>query len=110
MDSDEFIREIARRANFTIKDTRTFYYTMLDIITDCVATETPLDLRGWGHLEYVKVKPRRGSRMKDVIARKNGEDVAITKVDYPEATKINFRLSRNVRDILRNSEDEEKEE
>lgn len=89
MFKNEFIRLWASRTGLTIKDAKEIWSEFEKIIEECIDKREPLDLRGFGHLDYVALPARIGF---DILENK--------KVEYPEAEKLCFRLSRNLKDRL----------
>jgi nucleoid DNA-binding protein len=109
-DRDTFIKEVSVETGFTIADTRIFVDAVQKVFEKAILNGMPLSIRGLGHLTFSTVAPRRGF---NASAYKNAfkENPEANKDDFyqefPEAIRMNFQLSQNLRDLLR-SEDKKK--
>ena len=82
---DDFIKEIARRAQFTQKDVEIILDTIIEIFTDAVAARKDIFVRGFGHLYMRKMPPRKASKLIN-----NGQML-------PETVKVIFRLADTIK-------------
>ena len=86
----EFIRLLARKADFTIGDTKIFWQAIEEIFQECIETRTEVKINGFGHLFYTIGKER------DMINPKTLE-----KIHVRPSQRVAFRLSVNNKAILR---------
>ena len=56
----QFIRELAFRANFTIKDTQDIWDKVEEIFREAIESKTELKIKGFGNLYYVESAERAG--------------------------------------------------
>ena len=85
-----FIRELARRTGFTVKDTREFFNAFCELVEDAIDDEVELDLRGLFHLSYNEMRARNGFDAFRNVPKKFGA-----------TTMIVINPSRNLKEILR---------
>ena len=95
LDKISFIRKIANKSGYTMKDTKVFLDSFIEVIEECVADETEVNIFGFGKLSYVHLPQRKGFKP---ISGKPGEGEQ--KV-YPPAVKIVFKLSKTLRVIAK---------
>jgi len=82
LDQDGFITLLAQNARFSKNDVKIIYDEMIGIFEDAVRKNVELKIRSFGHLYTSIIPPRIGIKNKM----------------YPEAKKIIFKLSENIRD------------
>jgi len=104
MDKDTFVRELSIQTGFSMQDTRVFLDGFVKIFEKAILSGVPLSIRGLGHLTFSTVAPRRGFNARAFqLASKDNPNVNKNDfyTDFPEAMRINFQLSANLRDLLR---------
>lgn len=89
MFKDEFIRKLAAQSGLSIQDTKIVWAEVEKIFVECIEKREPLSLRGLGHMNFAVIPAHKGFDLS-----KN------EKVDMPEAEKLYFTFSRNLRDLL----------
>lgn len=84
-----FIREVAKRAGFTIGDVQIILDAIVEVFMDAVRERKRIFIRGFGILYFQKLP-----------ARRNG--LPQLKVDrLPETERVIFRLSETIRNVLK---------
>jgi nucleoid DNA-binding protein len=101
LDKKSFIRALAKKCDYTIADTRVFVDNLISLFGDCIVDGTELDIRGFGKL-YIQIIPERKGYKP--ITGKPGEGQAM---NYPEAKRVIFRLSGNLRNLAKISDNKE---
>lgn len=91
IDKDYFIRLLAERANFTLKDTRILLDALIEIFHDAILEGIPIDIRGFGHLMFIDTPSHKGF---DAVRRE--------PIDLPASRRIKFRLADNLRELVKN--------
>ena len=86
----QFIREIAKRSNFTIADVKIIWQVICDIFHEAIEAELEIDIHGFGHLYTRKIKERTTKHPR-----------TLKQIHYGESTRVLFRMSRNFKDIVR---------
>ena len=104
LDKDGFIKALSDKTGYTLGDTRNFVNNMIEVFSDCILNEIEIDARGFGKL-YVQTLPERDGFKP--IKGKKGEG---TKMHYPEAKRVIFKLSKNLRDLTKYEYEELEEE
>ena len=99
LDTDDFVRELASRAGFTMSDTKVFLKTMQEIFEDAITEGVEIKVRGLFNLSIQKIKPFGG-----VNARKTRLTGEIVHEDYPEGRRLVLSAAINLRDLLREPE------
>ena len=89
MFKDDFIHEIAKRAGFTIGDTRISWKAVEEQFKEAVEMGYEIDIYGFGRLYYVEFPERENT------------DFDGNRVVMPRAKKVLFSLGHNIRDLLR---------
>jgi nucleoid DNA-binding protein len=84
----EFIRELAKRADFTIADTKIMWKEVEGLFADAIASDVEIDIQGFGHLMYKPIKPR---------TQKNPKTLEIKS--YESAERVIFRLSKTLKEL-----------
>ena len=95
LDKDGFARCLAKKSGYLLGDSRRFVDALIEVFSDCILTETPLDVRGFGHLYFQTLPERDGFKP---IRGKKGEG---TKMRYPPTTRVIFKLSSNLRNLVK---------
>jgi nucleoid DNA-binding protein len=101
LDKKEFTRALAEKCNYTLGDTKVFVDNLISLFGECILNDTEIDVRGFGKLYIQTIPERKGFKP---ITRKPGEGQSM---NYPEAKRVIFRLSSNLRDLAKNSSNEE---
>ena len=101
MDKEELIREMSHRTGFAMKDCREIFDVFLEILKDLIKNRTELAIRGFGKLSYYKVAAHKG--IKPITGRKGYKE----EIDIPEIEKVKFKLSYDLRDIVKDRYREE---
>lgn len=96
IDKDLFIKMLAQRCNFTVADTRYFVDNLIALFGDCIANGGEINVRGFGKLYTQIIPERKGYKP---VTRKPGEGEF---ADYPEAKRVIFRLSKDLRALAKN--------
>jgi nucleoid DNA-binding protein len=104
LDKYDFIRLVANKADYKIKDTEVFFDAFLEALKDCVSNEVEANIFGFGRLYYIHLPERKGFKP---ISGKPGEGE--NKI-YPPVTKVIFRLTKPLRDLIRIKSIKEREE
>lgn len=89
MNKFDLIDELSLRTDFQKKDCRFVLDTLIEIIGEKISKREAFNVRGFGQLQYVKIKPRR--------AYKPNLDGTGEYIDVPEGTKVLFTLAKNLR-------------
>jgi nucleoid DNA-binding protein len=95
LDKDGFARALADKTDYTLGDCRHFVNCLIEVFSDCILNEIPLDIRGFGHLYFQLLPERDGFKP---IRGKKGEG---TKMHYPETTRVIFKLATNLRALAK---------
>lgn len=105
LDKDSFIRTLADTTGYTLGDTRRFLDCFIQVLTESIMDGIEINVRGLGKM-YVQTLPaRKGWKP---IKGKIGQGQAM---NYPEAKRVIFKLSKNLRDLVKiEVEDEDLEE
>ena len=90
---DDFIREISARSGFSLLDSRDLLDTIIEIFSDCMKQRLELHVSGFGKLTHTLIPKRVGSKPS------RGKIGSTEKVEYPEATRSNFKLATNLREL-----------
>ena len=96
MTQEELFRAISEKAGISYKDGELVMNAFVDIVQQCVQEREPFTILNFGSLEFAKFKARH------VVGNPNfldGKDK-----DYPETTKIYFRISNSLKQILKNTQ------
>jgi nucleoid DNA-binding protein len=101
MKTKSFIRLVAKESNYTLKDTYAFYYAFLKVFSQCASELEPLELYGFGKLDYIIFPERQGNNPEDIRKRREDPNHPIEKVTFPETIKVVFRLATSLRDRIR---------
>jgi nucleoid DNA-binding protein len=94
-----FIREVAHRAGFTIKDTQEMWNACEEVLKELIKNREELMLDGLFKLWIQTIPPHLGAPK----GRKPGKD-KYEKEMLGEAYKIHFTTSRNLLDLLKNND------
>ena len=89
MNKEEFIRELAKRSQFTLGDIRDIWKCIEEIFAEAIRERIILNIRGFGKLYFTKIKKRKGHN-----AVKNEPK------NFPETEQINFKISRGFKEFL----------
>lgn len=96
LDKDDFIRELAVRAEFTQADTKIFLDNMEGLFSDCIEQGVDIDIRGFLHMYVQNLPAFRGV---------NAYESRLTKEtvyeDFSESKRIIVQIGQNLRDLLR---------
>ena len=87
---DALLRLISKKTNFTLKDTGVFLDGLIEVFEDCSKSLSPIDVRGWGHLEFLPVK---GGKHRFSLDDK--------MTQYPDSVRMVFSLAKNLRDFAK---------
>lgn len=93
IDTDEVIDYIAKKKRFAKKDVKEILDGLIELYEDCAASGTIIKIRSFGKLHYIKIPPRKISGYTDKFGRYHEPR------DLPEAIKVNFKLSENIRQL-----------
>jgi hypothetical protein len=100
LDTDQFARELAQRAKFSLSDTKIFMKEYQGIFEDCIEQNIDIDLRGFVHLYIQTIPAHDGNNARESRLR-GGEPV---KQWFPESKRITIKVAKNLTDILRSPE------
>ena len=92
LDKDLFVKKWAKKANFTQGDIVLILDSLIETLEDCVKEGNSVKVKGLGILNIGKIRARKGY---DAVRGKATE--------FPEAVRVNFRLSDNIRFAYKNS-------
>lgn len=93
---DEFVHLLAEKCDYTIKDTETFLKAFIELIRECVENDVEVDICHFGKLYVADIAERKG--FKPVRGKPGiGENMV-----YPATKRVVFRLSGELRDIVKN--------
>ncbi len=101
---DMFIREFAKRTNFTLEDTRYILDVIIGIFEDAMRERLEIKISGFLHLTHSLIKPRMGNRP---IKGKVGHT---EKIELKESTRSNIKISQNLRELSKSEIIETQEE
>ena len=93
MNETDFIRLVAKHADFSIADTRLFFEALEKAIYECVGERDGFSIQNVGSLEFGKFKERKVKGNPNFL---DGKD----KI-YPETTKIFFKISSNLKKLIK---------
>jgi nucleoid DNA-binding protein len=91
MTYDEFLRKVAHNADITIQDTELFMNALIKSFEECVRDRESFNIVNVGVLDFAKVKAR------SVHSKLLGDN------NFPETEKIYFRISQNLKKILKST-------
>ena len=103
LDKDLFIRTLANKCTYTVSDTKNFLDNLISLFGECIVDDVEIDVRGFGRLYIQTLPERKGFKP---ITGKPGEGTAM---QYPEANRVIFRLSSNLRNLAKRDKDKEEE-
>ena len=83
MNKKGFVREVAKRAGFTIGDVSIILQTMIEVFEDVMFSGAILNIGGWFRAYPTKIK-----------AYKGWDGVHKREIDVPESTRIIIRPKR----------------
>ena len=86
LDKDEFIKEIARKASFTQRDVGIILDTIVEFFEESVRNNVTIKIKNFGRLSTTTVKKRVGYNA-----------VKGESQEFPETTRVNFKLASNIR-------------
>lgn len=89
MNKFDLIDELSLRTDFQKKDCKLVLDTLIAIIGEKISKREVFNVRGFGQLQYAKIKPRR--------AYKPNLDGTGEYINVPEGTKVLFTLAKNLR-------------
>jgi len=90
MDKGTFVRVLAKKANFNISDIYDVINAMIEVFEDAAIDGVEIDIYGLGKLYTQTIPPRMGSK----LVSPSGEML-------PEAKRIVFKLSENIRKLAK---------
>jgi nucleoid DNA-binding protein len=93
MTQEEFFRKIAEKAQISYKDGELVMNAFVEIVQQCVREREPFTILNFGSLEFAKFKERRVKGNPNFL---DGKDK-----DYPETTKMFFKLSSNLKKLIK---------
>lgn len=93
LSKDDFIREFASRSGFTLLDSRDAIDTIIEIFSDAMKGRLEIHLSGLGRLTHTLIPKRIGSKPQ------KGKVGSSEQVEYPEATRSNFKLAKTLREL-----------
>ena len=96
LDTDEFIRELAERAGFTMSDTKIFLRTMQEVFEDAIAQSISIKIRGFLSLHVQDIGSFTG--INAYKTRMSGEKVIET---VPPSKRVVIKAALNLRDLVR---------
>ena len=96
LDTDDFIRELAERAGFTMSDTKIFLRTMQEIFEDAIAQSISIKIRGFLSLHVQDIDSFTG--INAYKTRMSGEKVIET---FPPSKRVVIKAALNLRDLVR---------
>ncbi len=88
---DSLIREISSKSGFTLSDTRLFLDTLISIFEELMMFRLELKVNGWLQLTHTLISKRIGSRPT------KGKKGFSEKIELPESTRSNLKISLNMR-------------
>jgi len=91
MNRDELIREMARRASFTIGDVEVILETLIDVMEDCIFKGEEIKVRRFGILYLQNIPERAGWNR-----------ITKSRTTYPPTKRIIFKLAENIRNAWKN--------
>lgn len=89
MTKEEFIREVAKRANFTISDIQIIWDTIQEIFEDSISNEIELNIRGFGKLYFTEMKEKE-------VYIPSAKEYQLK----PSKKKVGFKLASNLKELL----------
>jgi nucleoid DNA-binding protein len=96
LDTDDFIRELAERAGFTMSDTKIFLRTMQEVFEDAIAQSISIKIRGFLSLHVQNIDSFTG--INAYKTRISGEKVIET---FPPSKRVVIKAALNLRDLVR---------
>ena len=97
LNKDQFIHLLANEAGFTLGDTRIFWKAVETIFERAIATNTTLNIPGFGKLYLTRVEPKIDENGNII---KRWDQVHEKWIDPRPYTKITFKISSSLRDAL----------
>jgi nucleoid DNA-binding protein len=104
LDKDSFIHELSEKCGYGIGDTRNFLNALIEFMGECILNGIEINVRGFGRMYIQTLPSRRG--FQPIRGQKGKGEYK----DYPEAQKVIFKLSKNLRDLLKMELVEDSEE
>jgi len=96
LDTEDVIKELSERGNFTKSDVKVFLTCFEDLFSDCVEQGIDIDLRGFLHL-YIQQLPE----FEGVNASASRIQGFTVKQVFPPSKRAVVKLGINIRDLLR---------
>ena len=93
MNETDFIRLVASYGQFSLADTRLFFEALDKAILASVESRDGFTIQNFGSLEFGKFKARKVKGNPNFV---DGKDK-----DYPETTKMFFKLSSNLKKLIK---------
>ena len=91
MNTDELIRAVAKKCDFTFGDTSNFINGLTEVFEDCVKNREQLVIVNVGVLDFSTVKARKVNNK------------LLGDRDFPEVERVFFRLSHTLKNILKDA-------
>jgi nucleoid DNA-binding protein len=92
---DEFIHLLAEKCNYTIADTELFIDNFTELFRECVQNDVEFEIRHFGRLYITDVAERKGFKPVPGVPGAGQEMI------YPPTKRVVFRVSGDVRDIVK---------
>jgi nucleoid DNA-binding protein len=90
VNTDDFVRAMSKLNSFSQSDNEMMLKTIISVFENAIANGEEIDIRGFGHLNYNKVKGGMHRFSKNSDAK-----------FYPDSVKLTFSLSENFRRLAK---------
>lgn len=92
INKEMLVREIAERANFTLKDVELIVDTMTQILQEAMREHIEVAITGFGILKHKKIDREFGYKPVPGVVGK------AEKIKFPESYRSTFKLSESMKD------------
>lgn len=90
MNTEQFIREVAKKSGFAIKDVKEILSVMVEVFEEAVLERKNIVIRGLGSLVY--------TNMSEFV---NNNFLGQGRKKVPGSIKLQFRLSKKLRNLVK---------
>jgi len=98
---DDLINKVREKCGYTFADTQAMLDSLIEVFRESIGNREGIFVRGFGELKYIVTKEHEGNKPTKGIKGKT------EKIFIPETESVRFRLSRDLRNIVKQDYNED---